>query len=952
MKRTAAALTFFLLLALDLTVLPGPRSLRAASAVEDDAAKVLPYARFLAEFSNRRRANVYFENQQSVFHGVQVNWVNVGTGNLTFVRRDLVTVGRLPVMAARIYDSAGGGSADFGVGWKLSATETITLQRGVATLTDDTGSEIRFVATGSSFVLERDFPSDVSELNRLSESRLAARFRTGLKKEFTLIGSAYRLTRVTDRNGNSIRLTYLGESLSKIENTGHIVRFLRNAQGRIIAVTDEQARAVKYRYDKSGRLGASVDAGGNLWSYAYDDGGLLCRASDPDGRQNFKVFYGKDGKVRDVELPSGHISYHYDDAERVTSVTDRRNLMARYWQDADGITVRVVNPLGDESAVGLDTARNVASVKLNGTLIHTMEYDTKHRLLFRRSTTASAEVTARYEYDSATGELQRIKYGDGNKHAFTFDGKGNVLSANEAEESYKYAYSPTGDVTRFADGEMVIRMSHDNDGLIRHIVDGHGEGRAFGYSASGRLAEVRADSGLRAMMKYNALGLRQTLDFSDGRRSRYIYDSAANLRATRSVDSSGITRGEALTIGNDYEVRKVTLNDGGERSFEYDHSDNLIRAEMPSGTYRFEYDGLNRLSAVIQPSGERLHYAYAAGERSLVEQADAHSTISISSRWNSGATFEDGPTVRALRTRVSQYGSVSFANGTFGMAGGSEIVLPGAAIEDALSRLGLLHPAQGYGGSGTHFYAPANRMFLPAEYAFLNCCVCGEGPVPPDLPCGYCPPPDPLPPTISGISPVQGLVGTSVRVTISGSHLGPYAAVSAGSGISITYVSRSLTQVVADFVLANSSSTGGNHAVTVSTAGGISNSKTFFVQVPTFFGSNSANSTDGGCATGAGGQFFTVHYQVLDQNGSPMQLSGVTPQEHVTVNGVPKPGFQSFSTPPSTIIDGKFDDDPVGTCFGPPQAADKYLRLWHSGFPGDARRGHLSDSNNNQSERL
>jgi hypothetical protein len=99
-----------------------------------------------------------------------------------------------------------------------------------------------------------------------------------------------------------------------------------------------------------------------------------------------------------------------------------------------------------------------------------------------------------------------------------------------------------------------------------------------------------------------------------------------------------------------------------------------------------------------------------------VEQADLHSTISMSPRWNSGATFEDGLSVRALRTRASQYGSVSFANGVFGLAGGSEIVVPGAAIADALNRLGLLHAAQGYGGS-VHFYAPANRMFLPAASA-------------------------------------------------------------------------------------------------------------------------------------------------------------------------------------------------------------------------------------------
>jgi hypothetical protein len=41
---------------------------------------------------------------------VQVGYVNVGRGNLTFVRRDLVTVGRIPLVLARVYDSSLGRS--------------------------------------------------------------------------------------------------------------------------------------------------------------------------------------------------------------------------------------------------------------------------------------------------------------------------------------------------------------------------------------------------------------------------------------------------------------------------------------------------------------------------------------------------------------------------------------------------------------------------------------------------------------------------------------------------------------------------------------------------------------------------------------------------------------------------------------------------------------------------
>src|SRR5262249_43153354 len=131
-----------------------------------------PYVHYLHAFAQRRRANIYFKNEQSIFHGVQVNFVNVGSGNLTFARRDLVVPGQLPLIGARVYDSAGVGSGDFGPGWRLSAAERIELADGRARLFTETGDQIEFVAAGDSFVLARDFPSDYLGLLRLPSGDL------------------------------------------------------------------------------------------------------------------------------------------------------------------------------------------------------------------------------------------------------------------------------------------------------------------------------------------------------------------------------------------------------------------------------------------------------------------------------------------------------------------------------------------------------------------------------------------------------------------------------------------------------------------------------------------------------------------------------------------------------------------------------------------------------------
>jgi len=89
------------------------------------------------------------------------------------------------------------------------------------------------------------------------------------------------------------------------------------------------------------------------------------------------------------------------------------------------------------------------------------------------------------------------------------------------------------------------------------------------------------------------------------------------------------------------------------------------------------------------------------------------------------------------------------------------------------------------------------------------------------------------------------------------------------------------------------------------------------VQVPTFFNGTSADPLiSPNCDPLYIGGGADMHYQVADQNGVAIALSGMTPQEHFTVNGTPAfSGFRGFATPPTTDSSGRFNDNPVGTCF-------------------------------------
>jgi hypothetical protein len=183
-------------------------------------------------------------------------------------------------------------------------------------------------------------------------------------------------------------------------------------------------------------------------------------------------------------------------------------------------------------------------------------------------------------------------------------------------------------------------------------------------------------------------------------------------------------------------------------------------------------------------------------------------------------------------------------------------------------------------------------------------------------------------PTITSISPAQGLVGAGTNVTITGTNFASGATVSAGSNISVSNPSvSSSTQITATFTPTNSSSAGGNQAVTVTVGGQASNSKNFFDQVPTALQvvgtpATIATGSPGGCTTSQNfGIKIDIQCQVLDQESpaQAIQSNGMTPYEKDTFAMGSSSGDTCADSPVAdctltTASSGTYHDAPVGAC--------------------------------------
>lgn len=749
-SRTVAIVVGVLLLGLAVAIVASFRT-SGASHVEHAGSveQFEPYVDYLHEFTERRRANIYFDNEQSIFYGALFNFVNTKRGNLTFVRRDLATPGRMPLMLARAYDSSGRGSVEFGPRWHLTATETIEIQGHLARLFSETGAEIEFVRAGDGFVPAKDYPSDYILLVNAGDRQLLATLQTGLTKEFTKIGDRYRLTRVADRNGNYVRLHYQGNLLKRLENQSYLIELVRGKSGRVIEARDGLNRKVSYRYSEKGLLAAVADLGGNVWAYQYAAEDRLHKALDPSGRENFKVWHRPDGRVRELELPSGSIRYTYD--EDSTTVHSRKGSATRLFHNEEGITTRIVNPLGEETRIVLDAGRNVQQLWENGRLAEEMEYDNKHRIILRRSYKQGNEITRSYFYDLPHGQLTRIERSDGATVQFAYDERSNLVGVTDAHGSRSYEYSASGDVTAVARSGRTISFDVNADGLVVGMNEGSNSRTAMQYTPAGSLAEIAFADGKTAWMTYDALGLRRELRYSDGRRIEYTYDPSGNMLRIDLHKLDGTKGGQLLELDGSYQVRRQILAEGIEIMLEYDKHGNLVESREGERVVGFEYDALDRLTAVVTPTGQRLEYTYAPGEPSLIRQMDHYTGSAASLRRDTGWTFSASRELFGGRADFSQFGSVRFDDNLkrFTLSGpnGYEISTRAEEVDGPLSRLRLVVEGTHLHERQRDFQAPSNLMFLPAEYAAINCCpICAYGPdAPPCEPC-YEDPPPPLPP--------------------------------------------------------------------------------------------------------------------------------------------------------------------------------------------------------------
>ncbi|MBI5952480.1 MAG: hypothetical protein HY865_12555 [Chloroflexi bacterium] len=411
-----------------------------------------------------------------------------------------------------------------------------------------------------------------------------------------------RLIKTTDPTGNYTETFYdsAGRMLQTRDAKGNATTYAYDEAGRQVGVTDARGNVTSYEYDDLGRRTAVIDAAGNRTEYIYDNLDRVVAATDPLGHVTYTQYDALGQVLSRTDANGNEVTFEYDNLGRLTSqtdavggettftydavgnrltTTDARNSVVTTTYDALNRPIVVVDPLGSTTSTAYDAAGQVISTTNADGKKTTFDYNA---LGAQTSTIDPLNNATHYSYDAA-GRMTSMTNAKGIVTAYEYGALGRLSAVIE---NFQAAVEPTIDIN------VRTEYTYDANGNRLTVKDGNNHVTTFIYDELDRLVSESDPLGNTWTYEYNALGNRVSMTDANGVVTAYEYDDSQRLTG---VDA----------IGTEADV-----------SFDYDAGGRRTSMMDAVGTTTWNYDELNRPTAITDPFNQTVSYVYdAAGNR-------------------------------------------------------------------------------------------------------------------------------------------------------------------------------------------------------------------------------------------------------------------------------------------------------------------------------------------------
>ena len=357
---------------------------------------------------------------------------------------------------------------------------------------------------------------------------------------------------------------------------GHPITYDYTIQNQLLSVstarTKQQGKALQtYSYNANGQITGIIDGNHNETFYEVDGWGRITEVTAADGGVE-KYTYDYAGNITTTtDANGGTITYHYNSFGKVSEIIDQEGLSEKFYYDEEGrLTIHL-----DRNGNRVENTYNI-----DGNLV--------------------SQVAT-----SKNGEQESVR------KSYTYDSKGQLLTAKADGFLYNYSYTPEGYLKSKATcGRTLIAYTYNSDGQIASIKDVTGKTTYYSYDILGRIDELTDDNGkVVAQYSYLPNNLIESITYGNGIKTTYSYDSDQNISHLLTVTTTG-EKLQDFTYQYDMNgnrLSKVGLNQ--ETHFAYDNMNRLIKANYNERTESFTYDLVgNRLSHTVNDDNTTFIY--------------------------------------------------------------------------------------------------------------------------------------------------------------------------------------------------------------------------------------------------------------------------------------------------------------------------------------------------------
>jgi YD repeat-containing protein len=313
-----------------------------------------------------------------------------------------------------------------------------------------------------------------------------------------------------DQNGHSIayRYTAAGELAEMSNDLGERYTFTFNPGGHVAEVLTTEGKRIAYRYSGAD-LVDSLDAGNNRYLYAYDRNHNMTMVKYPDGKaqeisyyplaedENVKRVVERDGSSTEYTYAGAgtdHTSYGEKTTDAHGKVVDSKS--SEYFMAVGPNGTRYVKrTVTTLNGVVTETDRDpngYATQIKTGNAVTVYAYDSQERVTLEQTATKKTETA----YDPISGKPSQVtitEKGQSSVFRYTYDGRGNLLTATDGKLTLAVAYDEQGRKSTFTskgNPPQVFRVEYNRVGnSYRFGVDGVGT-ITIVYDDAGKVRKV------------------------------------------------------------------------------------------------------------------------------------------------------------------------------------------------------------------------------------------------------------------------------------------------------------------------------------------------------------------------------------------------------------------------------------------------------------------------------